>query len=421
MDHIHLLCLLLLVLIYRSFSSSILATTSPLFPRMSLQQFLRRSRALVTSATVVETNRKTAVVIGNEAADADSIISALTYAYLKQSDYQDVIPVCCIPREDLPLRRDVEILLETTGIGINELICIDDCKCLFDSSTDATPLILVDHNKIWDGLPRSCCKITEIVDHHLDLGDHAEVSGEFREIAFEDGAATVGSCCTLISERFMKSESLKLDETVATLLMGVIVLDTLNMSPAYDRGTKRDADALLKLSSISSCNLDELFNRLKDAKNDRVFWSSLKAIDCLRIDFKVFSSSQSSSSTSVGISSCLLPAHEFLSKLDIIDAVDAYLKRNELLVVMFLYSNPEPVRELVLFSKKAEQMERIREYFREKGKLFEFRPLEEGLNGSLGLTTDVSVLSFAQENSKASRKQFAPFIIDFISWDSGRC
>lgn len=57
------------------------------------------------------------VCLGNEAADADSLISTLCYAFLRQCNSSTrgenviYIPAAAIPRADLTLRRDVELLV----------------------------------------------------------------------------------------------------------------------------------------------------------------------------------------------------------------------------------------------------------------------------------------------------------------------
>ena len=88
-----------------------------------------------------------------------------------------------------------------------------------------------------------------------------------------------------------------LDDTISTLLMGVIALDTQNMSPEAGKGTKRDENALKYLQNISSQNIDTLFTSLRDAKSDPSFWLSLSAEDCLRLDFKAFTTA---TSTNIG-------------------------------------------------------------------------------------------------------------------------
>jgi hypothetical protein len=58
-----------------------------------------------------------------QAADADSIVSAITlgfFYHLKQdaSNPVLVVPVACIPAEDIELRRDVAVLLQKAGMDI---------------------------------------------------------------------------------------------------------------------------------------------------------------------------------------------------------------------------------------------------------------------------------------------------------------
>jgi exopolyphosphatase len=72
-----------------------------------LQQQQQHSSLINTSQTVVH------IVLGNEAADADSLISTLCYAFLKdQSNVNEgvvYIPAAGIPRVDLALRRDIHL------------------------------------------------------------------------------------------------------------------------------------------------------------------------------------------------------------------------------------------------------------------------------------------------------------------------
>ena len=157
-----------------------------------LKSFLTKAKAAATSITSSAAfNEKLSVVIGNEAADADSIISALTYAYLKQQQQastststttlpSSVIPLCCIPKKDLKLRRDIELLLQKTDIDINELICLDDFPTL--SSSTLSELILVDHNNLSQDLSHLSSFVTEIVDHHKDMNAYPNVSGDKRYI-----------------------------------------------------------------------------------------------------------------------------------------------------------------------------------------------------------------------------------------------
>ena len=64
----------------------------------------------------------------------------------------------------------------------------------------------------------------------------------------------VGSCCTLISQDIRNNPSnLPLPE-IAPLLEGVILLDTLNLSPTVNKTTQEDVDAVNWLQSFHSIN-----------------------------------------------------------------------------------------------------------------------------------------------------------------------
>ena len=98
---------------------------------MSLRSFLEHAKqrlSLIGSSTNADARIRTTVhvCLGNEAADADSLVSTLCYAYLKNNlmsvpadtcsgsssgDGSDVIflPAAGISRADLTLRRDVQL------------------------------------------------------------------------------------------------------------------------------------------------------------------------------------------------------------------------------------------------------------------------------------------------------------------------
>ncbi len=113
---------------------------------------------------------------GNEAADADSIISSLCYAYHRSCISNDCIyiPLVCVEKSKFYLRRDVELLLDHVDIAINE-----DLLSLYDinwkglqSSNISCHFTLVDHNvlasKAYNCINYSNLDelIVEILDHH---------------------------------------------------------------------------------------------------------------------------------------------------------------------------------------------------------------------------------------------------------------
>lgn len=114
--------------------------------------------------------------LGNEAADADSIVSSICYAYHRHCIDSDCfyIPLVCAEKSKFYLRRDVELLLNHVDISINE-----DLLSLYDvdwkglqSNRISCYFTLVDHNvlasKAYNCINYSNLDelIVEILDHH---------------------------------------------------------------------------------------------------------------------------------------------------------------------------------------------------------------------------------------------------------------
>jgi hypothetical protein len=154
--------------------------------------------------------RQLKVVIGNEAADADSIVSALCLAYVLQHTQPgsatptQYVPVLSLPRAEMQLRPETQLLLRLAGVaeeGDGEegrhLVFLDEVDLpnlgqqqqqqQQQSSSNSLKVVLVDHNKLCAALqPLEGC-VEAIVDHHEDQGKYPWVEGAHREVAFEGG------------------------------------------------------------------------------------------------------------------------------------------------------------------------------------------------------------------------------------------
>jgi len=138
------------------------------------------------------------VILGNEAGDADSLVSALGMSYVKSislpamdgttGHHPTPIPVMSIRREDMALRRDVVNLLTMAGIDTeHDLLYLDDgmvrSKLILgggggaEDANNATnnnhnhnhnTVTLVDHNKLCSSLWHLEGNVVEIIDHHYD-------------------------------------------------------------------------------------------------------------------------------------------------------------------------------------------------------------------------------------------------------------
>jgi len=385
-----------------------------------------------------DTDPKYNVIMGNEAGDADSIISALGLSYVKSLSAQQPnppemdtatsnnsnnevhtpVPIVSILREDMPLRRDVVNLLTMAGINIEQdLLYLDDAivqSTLLGggvpttrySDADAmnhTIITLVDHNKLRSNLWHLEGTVAEIIDHHTDEGFHTTTTTPNREIAFSDRTALVGSTCTLVTERLQRfydnettpdptttgTTTRPVDPSLGLALLGVILLDTVNMCDDAGKGTPRDDAAIRFLMTCtdwkrlleedepcrvtlatassdgaereSSSSLDSvrksifgigvdngnddivpdrtmLYNHLRDSRSDESFWREMSARDALRIDYKRFETSKlikqeggikSTTNGAFGLSSVLLPVSSILAKHDFGTTAVRYMKETD--------------------------------------------------------------------------------------------
>merc|ERR1719223_1716895 len=250
------------------------------------------------------------LVAGNEASDADSIVTAQVYGYLKHHMAADgdgpVVPVVACNREDVTLRKETTLLLERCGVDYNHLVFLDD------PGTDkllarVSRVVLVDHNKAMGPLDALSDKVVEIRDHHKDLSAHPNATGALRDIAFEGDSATAASACSVITEAYLAAERgrelLARDNgAAARALLGVILIDSANLDPAAKKVCPRDTAAAAELMKHAPSPAQaDLFAMLDRAKFDAGFWDGLSLQQCFRYDYKEFRSS----GKKYGLASCL--------------------------------------------------------------------------------------------------------------------
>jgi exopolyphosphatase len=408
-----------------------------------LRRFISQAAEVVRSTDALgQTTKKVVFSIGNEAADADSIISAFCYSYLMHkrlnggvdtdltSSSVIHVPLVSIPKSELRLRRDVQLLLQSVGYELGDLICLDEVsnsKLLRDSQD--VSFALLDHNlmseKVASVIPPQVAQdavVKEILDHHKDMGGHTNVVGDMRKIAFdaETGNPTAASACTVLYEKFANDE---LDAEIAKLLLAVILLDSLNMDPVVAKGTPRDQKAIDALGKICK-NVDnaQLFQMIRDAKLDIEFWLSLSAAEALCLDYKSFKNSPTD--PNLGMASVLLSSESFLVKDDLIPAVDKYFNEHavDVCIVLSKIYNPGPRHEALFFAKSAEYLQTFQaaiesgEHTADFG-FTQFHPQDSAAKSAVESSRDAGfhVAMYKQANVKKSRKQFAPMAMTVFS------
>jgi len=299
-----------------------------------------------------------------------------------------------------------------------------------------------------------------------------------RQVAFAGDTALVGSACTLVAEAFLKAEASPSNDGVniasplalmgpamAALLSGVILLDTMNMSPEAGKGTARDAAALDVLLKRCTADRTKLFEMLQGAKFDPEWWASLSAAQSLAYDYKQAevkyeasaktapSSSGAAAAAPIdsltyGVASVLVSVPDLMAKSDFYSACDEFMRQRhlKLLVVMALVTEPannddeggmsSARRELLLVAKTPKGLEAavaaIAAPSSEMGQTLGLSPLSTTLNadassscgdssgsheGNQAAKSAVYVAAFAQEALKKSRKQAMPLLHSTLEAD----
>ncbi|PIK34135.1 hypothetical protein BSL78_29041 [Apostichopus japonicus] len=232
--------------------------------------------------------------------------SLQTFLVISNEEFRTIIPVLNIPKEDFLLRTEVVSFLSSQDLDETLLIFRDDIDLSTLAAGSRLKLTLVDHNVLSreDADQLDPC-IVQIIDHH----DNGRVEEEGREIDIQ--LEPVGSCTTLVLADILKKSEELLDERIAALAIGTILLDTVNLSTTAGRTTDKDTRVVYTLSRHCPNLLhQEVFDALQKSKFDV---TGLSAMDVLRKDFK----SVSDQDTTIGLSSipCSIEEDEMRAKL----------------------------------------------------------------------------------------------------------
>eukprot|EP01004_Peranema_trichophorum_P004195 NODE_3133_length_1416_cov_55.463264_g2722_i0.p1 GENE.NODE_3133_length_1416_cov_55.463264_g2722_i0~~NODE_3133_length_1416_cov_55.463264_g2722_i0.p1 ORF type:complete len:393 (-),score=80.52 NODE_3133_length_1416_cov_55.463264_g2722_i0:192-1370(-) len=261
---------------------------------LPVNEFLGRKANHLTKAPIL--------VMGNEAADMDSIVSALTYAYIQHiRDQSPTIPIINIPRSELVYRPEVVWLLKESDVNIDLLTFIDETNLNELCQNNNAKLQLTDHNRLCPTQSHLDKHVISVVDHHVD--DNLYESATPRIIQ------PVGSACTLVTELWKKLIGTNPPQNIAKMLLSTILVDTINLDPVHKKVTIQDEEAALYLlESLGDPTLKtQLFERLQQEKYNT---SHLTIEDSLRRDYKAFVFS----GYNIGISSIMESAETLIYK-----------------------------------------------------------------------------------------------------------
>ncbi|KAJ8339629.1 hypothetical protein SKAU_G00342620 [Synaphobranchus kaupii] len=345
------------------------------------------------------------VVLGNEACDVDSMVSALSFAYFlfktSGSSGRTPVPVLNIPRSDFPLRTDNVFLLRESGLAQEDLVFRDEVDLQWLLRSGRLALTLVDHNVLPSNDSDLEGAVVEVIDHH-----HLErVPSPSCPVTLE----TVGSCATLVTEHIAQKAPEVLDRQVALLLYGSIILDCVNMAPEAGKVTPKDRQYARFLESRfpDLPPRTPLFQSLQNAKFDI---SALTTEQMLLKDMKAVSGGD----LKVAVSVVYMKLDAFLQRRSLQQELCEFCHKHRfnLLVAMTISfdENSEPFRQVAVYSSSTLYREEVSQ------------ALERAQSPCLSLTPMSSpyadVKAYLQENTLASRKKLLPILKDFLrDWE----
>ncbi|GAA6232427.1 protein prune homolog isoform X1 [Lates japonicus] len=344
------------------------------------------------------------VVMGNEACDVDSMVSALAFAYfLSKTVHSEMLalPLLNIHQSDLLLRSDNLFLLRQTGLSPDLLLFRDQLDLRALHRAGCLQLTLVDHNVLPSSDSDLEGAVVEVIDHHLlerEPSPSCPVTVE-----------TVGSCATLVTERIVQKAPQILDQQLAQLLYAAVVLDCVNMAPAAGKVTPKDSQyaAMLETCFPALPPRGALFQALQNSKFDV---SGLNTEQMLLKDMKAVSGS-----LNVAVSVLYITLEEFLQRAGLEAELSGFCQKFgfDLLLLMTISftESKEPIRELAVFSHSATCREQVSQY------------LEQARNPALNLcpisSPHLHITAYQQGNTLASRKKLLPIVKDFLKEQDG--
>ncbi|KAJ3161079.1 Exopolyphosphatase [Geranomyces michiganensis] len=206
-----------------------------------LARFLARTKTVHASAAA---SPRVTVVIGNEAADLDSLVSAVSYAYLKSTTAppgREYVPVVSIPRCDFALRTECPFTLRRAfdSVDIEALLTfMDEIDLDALLAADRLEMVLVDHNKLAPSLERFASTVVGVIDHHTDEELYKDAEPRLIRV--------VGSATSLVAEQWMAQSGAEahMEPGLATAMIAAVLIDTVNLVEEYARVTEDDRRAV---------------------------------------------------------------------------------------------------------------------------------------------------------------------------------
>ena len=225
------------------------------------------------------------IVMGNESADLDSIVSASMYAYFlhhrSSTNDTNIVPLINTRSSNISLRPEVIFLFADAGVDMENLAFQDCLHPEESNSAGRLELTLIDHNDLAPSQSYLKNAVVEIIDHHVDEKQFLNIAHRLIE--------PVGSCATLVAECILETAPELLDEHLVKFLFGPILLDTVNLDSSKGRCREKDISIAARLLEFGPFPHTKLFEQLMEKRSDL---SSFDPHDLMIKDFKVWTANE---------------------------------------------------------------------------------------------------------------------------------
>lgn len=304
-----------------------------------------------------------------------------------------VVPAFNAPRSDIPLRADAMHLFAACDVNSDSVACSGDLDLTDLQQDGRLRLTLVDHNVPCNSQQNLITAVTEIVDHHDDT------SGNLYGPDVAKRMAPVGSCATLVAEDFLDQKPIALEKNpdLVKLLLGVILLDTENLTPAAGLATDKDREVVDALGQLSDVDRDGLYRELRAAGYENAY-------NLLKGDYK--DAPETKSGSRAGGSTVRESLENFLSQKYAREAVEEFSTEKDVdvfLVDCISFSDPEKKqqrRQLAIYCEDPQVRSQVVDFLKSQPSLaLKDLPLD-----------DPRMSGFEQQNAAVSRKEVLKLI-----------
>jgi len=321
------------------------------------------------------------LVMGNEAADTDSMVSALGMAYhLSHRKKNPVKAVALLQVDSMALGFRPENVLVMKNAGLQdptkELLTLDQLPWHRAKVAQMVQgLVLTDHNRplsFWQNVP-----VLGIVDHHEDRGINMTAQPRMIEM--------IGSATSLVSSLILDEPYTEgtIPKELADLLFSTIAFDTngLKKKKTHKRDLK-SAKGMFELSSFAGQDMYKVAkNKKKHMKKAEADIGHLNVTQLLARDYKGDMIYNSTKPIMVGITNVPYAMADLIAKSSngteeaVAHETRAWAAKNEIDILLTLtkkkHSDGSKTREVLLFTKhgshlNSEDTERMYHHVRDK-------------------------------------------------------